>query len=401
MKKILAMLLCVIMVVSMAAMVHAEGATYTKVTSGELTSGQYVLVDANGNAPAYLDGGWILAAQPTIDGGSLVDAKGAVWTITVVDGGITLKDINGKYVAPKGGNANGIIEGEYVWSYSYADGLFTISGQGEDTVALASNVGSDFKYRGYKNGTIESQGQEKYPSLFTLYKVEGDAPVAPPATEPTEPAPTEPVAPVVVPEGVNAPVADTAYNFGLYQAKNDKVLYVTGEVDERYLSTTENVEEAAAVYAEAVDGGYKFYILVDGVRNYITVYNNDQGKLSVKYDAAGTSVYAYNAECNNWVTVMDGNDYYLGTYNTYNTISASKTSYIKPDNTGVSQFPANLYAVAAEEPAPTEPAPTEPAPTEPVAPIEPPVDTGDAIGVVVALLAVSGTALVVLKKKEN
>ena len=33
-------------------------------------------------------------------------------------------------------------------------------------------------------------------------------------------------------------------------------------------------------------------------------------------------------------------------------------------------------------------------------PIEPPVDTGDPIGVVLALLAVSGTALVVLKKKE-
>lgn len=35
-----------------------------------------------------------------------------------------------------------------------------------------------------------------------------------------------------------------------------------------------------------------------------------------------------------------------------------------------------------------------------IAPIEPPVDTGDPIGVVLALLAVSGTALVVLKKKE-
>ena len=36
----------------------------------------------------------------------------------------------------------------------------------------------------------------------------------------------------------------------------------------------------------------------------------------------------------------------------------------------------------------------------PAEPIEPPVDTGDSIGVVLALLAVSGTALVVLKKKE-
>jgi len=34
-------------------------------------------------------------------------------------------------------------------------------------------------------------------------------------------------------------------------------------------------------------------------------------------------------------------------------------------------------------------------------PIEPPAETGDAIGLVVALMAVSGTALIVLKKKEN
>ena len=148
--------------------------------------------------------------------------------------------------------------------------------------------------------------------------------------------------------------------------------------NDRYLGTTETVEEAVDTYVEAVEGGVKFYILVDGAKQYITVYNNEAGKLSVKFDAAGTSVYTYNAECNNWVTTMEGETYYLGTYNNFDTMSASKTSYISAENTGVSQFPAAFYTVTVEENND---------------------NTGDMIGVVIALLAVSGMGITVLKKR--
>ena len=149
----------------------------------------------------------------------------------------------------------------------------------------------------------------------------------------------------VAPVSKNEPAADTAYKFAVNQVTLGGVLYVTGEVDGRYLATTDKISEAADVYAEVVEGGYKFYILVEGAKQYITVYNNESGKLSVKYDAAGTSVYAYNATVNAWVTNMEGTDYYLGTYNNFNTISASKLSYISAENTGVSQFPANIVAI--------------------------------------------------------
>ena len=81
---------------------------------------------------------------------------------------------------------------------------------------------------------------------------------------------------------------------------------------------------------------------------------------------------------NDWVTKLDETDYYLGTYNTFNTISASKTSYINAENTGVSQFPAVLYTVSVEQPD----------------------NTGDMIGIVIALLAVSGMGISVLKKEK-
>ena len=149
----------------------------------------------------------------------------------------------------------------------------------------------------------------------------------------------------IVPVGKTQPVADTAYKFSLYQATLGKTLYVTGEVNGRYLSTTEQLSKAADVYVETATGGYKFYIFVDGVKQYITVYNNDSNKLSVKYDAAGTSVYTYVAETNCWKTTFENTEYYLGTYSNYNTVSASKTSYINATNTGVSQFPANICAM--------------------------------------------------------
>ena len=42
---------------------------------------------------------------------------------------------------------------------------------------------------------------------------------------------------------------------------------------------------------------------------------------------------------------LAGGDYYLGTYKTYNTISASKTSYINAENKGVSQFPCDMVTI--------------------------------------------------------
>lgn len=48
--------------------------------------------------------------------------------------------------------------------------MFTFSGQGDDIVGLASNKGSQNKFRAYKLTTIEGQS---YPWEFTLYKLDG------------------------------------------------------------------------------------------------------------------------------------------------------------------------------------------------------------------------------------
>ena len=151
---------------------------------------------------------------------------------------------------------------------------------------------------------------------------------------------------------VTTPVADTAYKFFLNQVTLGKTLYLTGEVDGRYLVTTDKPSKAVDVYVETAEGGVKFYILVDGAKQYITVYKNADDKDSVKFDAEGTSVFAYNATVNAWTTNLNGTDYYLGTYSNYNTVSASKLSYISAENTGVTQFPAGVgtFKIVTGEP---------------------------------------------------
>lgn len=188
---------------------------------------------------------------------------------------------------------------------------------------------------------------------------EGDVEVTPPSTD-----------------AVTAPIAGVAYNFMMNQVTNGHAVYLDGTVSTRYLGTTTDASKAITIYAETAEGGYKFYTFIDGAKSYIEVYFNSDNKVSIQYSANG-SVFTYVAETNIWMTNLDGTDYYLGSYNNFDTISASKTSYISAENTGVSQFP--LVLVADQIP-----------------------DTGDSFtSVVIAMMAISAIgAGILLKKKE-
>ena len=143
----------------------SSGGTWVQVTSADqFTTGQYYMVTDTGYAPGALDGTWISAVA---EASASTDA---VWTLTVDGSNVTLTDANDVSVAPKGGDNNGIKEGSYEWVWSFESGKFTFSGQGDDIVGLASNKGSQNKFRAYKLTTIEGQS---YPWEFTLYKLDG------------------------------------------------------------------------------------------------------------------------------------------------------------------------------------------------------------------------------------
>ena len=149
-----------------------------------------------------------------------------------------------------------------------------------------------------------------------------------------------------VPNNEKSPVAGTAYKFYL-TAKDGKDYYFNGIKSGNYLQTSTNIADGVDVFVEAVlDGetvtGYRFYFDNAGVKTYIDL--TDAGKANLVTENP-IAVFNYVAETNCWVAKIGETDYYLGTYNDFNTIGASKTSYINAENTGVSQFPAN-FAIA-------------------------------------------------------
>ena len=211
----------------------AAESAYNKITTlDELTTGKYVLVVSNGKAPTVLDGTWVAAGDPVIDGDKITvaNAEGFIWDITVNGTSVTLTDANGVTIKPKSGNNNGIQSGSYSWAVSCESGTFQFKGTGSDTTTLAYYASQNFKFRSVKNTTV-SGNATSYLSNFTLYKYEeGSAPVEP--TTPTEPtvAPTEPAtqAPTTAPtEPGNAAtmqeIVDAAYELASGSSMSEAV----------------------------------------------------------------------------------------------------------------------------------------------------------------------------------
>lgn len=170
----------------------AEGTSFGKITGeAEFTTGSYVMVTDTGYAPQKFDNNWLPADELGTALGDTIAAPAdeTVWEIAVSGGTATIKDMDGHFLAPKGGNDNGISisDTEYQWKWECQGGKFTFSGQGDDTVILASNRSSQNKFRAYKTTTV-SGNPNGYPSEFTLYRaVEGgtsEGTVAAPQADP-------------------------------------------------------------------------------------------------------------------------------------------------------------------------------------------------------------------------
>ena len=174
--RLTALCMAVLMAVSLlpSTASASEGTSFGKITEeAEFTTGSYVMVTDTGYAPQKFDNNWLPADELGTALGDTIAAPAdeTVWEIAVTGGTATIKDTDGHFLAPKGGNENGIriSDTEYQWKWECQDGKFTFSGQGEDTVILASNRGSQNKFRAYKMTTV-SGNPNGYPSEFTLYK---------------------------------------------------------------------------------------------------------------------------------------------------------------------------------------------------------------------------------------
>ena len=354
--RVLSLVLALVMVFSMlpATAFAADSAVYSQITSaGELTTGKYVLVVDTGYAPTVFEGGWLLAEAVTAADGTVTDpASNLVWDITVDEAGVKLTDSNGVTVAPKGGNNNGIIAADYSWTATCENGLFQFAGQGSDTVVLASNKGSENKFRGYKTATV-SGNPAGYPSYFTLYKLSDGGTTEP--IEPSEPAVSEPVeSEPVTPAG---PIA----------AGDRVVIYAPAYG--KALSTVKTGNYNVGVDVTLTDGVLTGF----GETEVFTVIDNGDGSFSFAYGEQNLGMADSYASMNlgavhdDWtLTDLGGGLYniqnvgrgnYIEWYNQYSNWSTYNSSSAATDG----QFQLSFYLVTGDIPTdPVDPEPEEP-----------------------------------------
>ncbi len=146
---------------------------------------------------------------------------------------------------------------------------------------------------------------------------------------------------IYLPEFVTNP-AEGQYKLAIAQNNLGKTLYFTGAMDGFYLGTTENAGEAVDVTYEVAEGGFYLSFMVDGAKKYVEMYDRGEGKAGVQIVDTPTAVFVLDTKYNMLTAKFGDNTFYLGTYNTFDTLSASNVSFVNDDNVDKTQFPARL-----------------------------------------------------------
>jgi hypothetical protein len=60
-------------------------------------------------------------------------------------------------------------------------------------------------------------------------------------------------------------------------------------------------------------------------------------------------VWYYKAETNSWYVMLNGAEYVMGTYNSFDTLSMSDSKFMTAENTGKTQFPGNFVEKSVAE----------------------------------------------------
>ncbi len=132
-----------------------------------------------------------------------------------------------------------------------------------------------------------------------------------------------------------APQAGTYLALAIYQENLSKTLYATNQMSGFYIATTEDYTAAARVVLTAVEGGYTIQL---GGKYFEIEISGSYKNVKLRDTATEGFAWTWNADNKTFQTTIDEMTLYVGTYNTYNTVSASTI-----DKIGTS-FPARLVS---------------------------------------------------------
>lgn len=200
----------------------------------------------------------------------------------------------------------------------------------------------------YVYGTYDSTGKVRYDAmdpqplkkdtikvLSTIGKYNNDvqlknAKVVEHTVHPDNVVNDEPIDDSFVPVRVDTPVLGTAYKFALNQATVGKFVYFNGTTN-GFLGTSEKYTEGVDVTIKAVagrDGAYTISFMDGTTEKFVEIYLNSDNKARIRIETTATNYYTYDANLGVYVATFGTKSYYIGTYDTFTTFSASGTNYI-------------------------------------------------------------------------
>ncbi len=152
---------------------------------------------------------------------------------------------------------------------------------------------------------------------------------------------------------VTAPVVGEGYLFGLVHKglTGKPTLYFNGKLGntDYYLAMEGVAFNCVKVYLEAVegvDGAYRLYFDNEGEKTYIRVYERDaagkKGSLAL-VTTAPAEYMTFDTELNTLVHTSGSNQYYIGTYGSYETLSVSHVSY------AATSYVCHFYSYVTEQ----------------------------------------------------
>ena len=143
------------------------------------------------------------------------------------------------------------------------------------------------------------------------------------------------------------------YKLAIRQNSNGQIVFFSGRTTGKYLSTTADPSRATDVFYKKVEGGFRIWFMDGYMKKYVDIFVNDSGSVQAGISLFPTAVYNIDSETGAIVSSVGGDKYWLGTYNNYSTVGASKISYITGTNSKnlrSTQFPAELVLIKGTEP---------------------------------------------------
>lgn len=151
---------------------------------------------------------------------------------------------------------------------------------------------------------------------------------------------------------VSAPTAGTNYLMVMYQGSSQTALYVTGKAtsgNETFLETTSDKANAATVTVEAANGGFYIrFTAKDSSSAYLGLVDksgkNPKTNVNLVSDTSSAAVYTVGTS-NILTSAFGGNNFFLGTFGTHDTVGSTSDFYITGTNSGkldVEQWAARL-----------------------------------------------------------